>query len=70
MRKITVLLPDDRFDSFEVYCRKNGFKKSTLIARLIREHLEGVNRQEQPDLFLESVVPASDENFGETGTMG
>jgi len=26
--------------AFEQYCESLGFKKSTLIARLIREHLE------------------------------
>jgi len=38
-RKVTVLLDLDEFDRFDAYCRERGFKKSTLITRLIREHL-------------------------------
>ena len=38
--KITVLLDPEEFGRFEAYCESQGFKKSTLIARLIREHLD------------------------------
>jgi hypothetical protein len=38
--KITVLLDTDEFGRFDAYCDAQGFKKSTLIARLIREHLD------------------------------
>lgn len=38
--KITVLLDGEEFDRFESYCEERGFKKSTLIARLIRDHLD------------------------------
>jgi metal-responsive CopG/Arc/MetJ family transcriptional regulator len=38
--KITVLLSDDEFDRFDAYCRERGYKKSTLIARLIRQYLD------------------------------
>jgi hypothetical protein len=38
--KITVLLNDDEFDRFDLLCRERGYKKSTLIARLIRQYLE------------------------------
>jgi hypothetical protein len=37
--RIQVLMPREDADRFEAYCRERGFKKSTLIARLIREHL-------------------------------
>lgn len=37
--KISVLLDNDEFSRFEAYCESQGYKKSTLIARLIREHL-------------------------------
>ena len=41
--KISVLLDPKDFDRFDAYCQERGFKKSTLIARLIRDHLdEGV----------------------------
>lgn len=38
--KVTVLLNDEEFDRFDRYCQERGFKKSTLIARLIRQYLE------------------------------
>ncbi len=40
--KITVLLDPEEFGRFEAYCESQGFKKSTLIARLIREYLDTV----------------------------
>jgi len=40
LNKITVLLPEDEFARFDAYCRERGYKKSTLIARLIRQYLE------------------------------
>jgi hypothetical protein len=48
--KITVLLQDDEFDRFDRYCRERGYKKSTLIARLIRQYLEleGYGMQANP----------------------
>jgi hypothetical protein len=39
MSKVTVLLDEAEFDRLDSYCTDRGFKKSTLIARLIREHL-------------------------------
>ncbi len=50
--KITVLLDADEFERFERYCDSQGFKKSTLIARLIREHLDGERFQLQKSLPL------------------
>lgn len=50
--KITVLLADDEYERFERYCDSQGFKKSTLIARLIREHLDGERFQLQKSLPL------------------
>jgi len=38
--KITVLVEDEEFARFEAYCSRNGYKKSTLICRLIREHMD------------------------------
>ncbi len=38
--KITVLLDREEYLRYEAYCEDRGFKKSTLIARLIREHLD------------------------------
>ena len=47
--KITVLLSEDDFARFDSYCHDRGFKKSTLIARLIRQFmdLEGYGMQGQ-----------------------
>lgn len=38
--KITVLLSKEEFEQFAAYCGARGHKKSTLIVRLIREHIE------------------------------
>jgi hypothetical protein len=38
--KISVVLAEPDFLRFDAYCSEKGFKKSTLIARLIREHLD------------------------------
>ena len=46
-KKITVLLPDDAFDRFDAYCRERGYKKSTLIARLIQQYLDLENYHPQ-----------------------
>ena len=39
--KISVLLDPEEFQRFDTYCQQQEFKKSTLIARLIRDHLDG-----------------------------
>lgn len=38
--KISVLLDDDESARFDAYCASQGYKKSTLIVRLIKEHLD------------------------------
>jgi hypothetical protein len=50
-RRIQVLMPKEEADRFEAYCRKKGFKKSTLIVRLIREHMDHAGFGAQRDLF-------------------
>lgn len=47
--KITVLMDTEEFALFDNYCAEHGFKKSTLIVRLVREHLarEGVAMEER-----------------------
>lgn len=50
-RRIQVLMPKEEADRFETYCREKGFKKSTLIVRLIREHMDQVGFRTQRDLF-------------------
>ena len=52
--KVTVLLTPDDFSRFDDYCKAMGFKKSTLIARLVREHLDAEKFQLQKHLPLGS----------------
>jgi hypothetical protein len=48
--KITVILQAEEFDRFDTYCQEQGFKKSTLIARLIRDHLDAAAHRLQREL--------------------
>lgn len=38
--KISVLMSAQEYERFDAYCRERGYKKSTLIARLIRQYLD------------------------------
>jgi hypothetical protein len=49
--RVQVLMPQDEADRFADYCRDKGFKKSTLIARLVREHMDHEGYRPQRDLF-------------------
>jgi hypothetical protein len=49
--RIQVLMEEDEAERFEDYCRERGFKKSTLIVRLVREHLDREAFHPQPLLF-------------------
>lgn len=49
--RIQVLMPPEEAERFECYCRDRGFKKSTLIVRLVREHLEQERFKPQRELF-------------------
>lgn len=53
-RKVTVLLSQDEFILLEKFCRERGHKKSTLAARLIRDHLEREGATSQRELFVSS----------------
>ncbi len=50
--KISVLLSDQEYERLHGYCHDRGYKKSTLVARLIRQYLdmEGYGTQ-QPTAF-------------------
>lgn len=52
--RVQVLIPDNDAKRFAAYCRTKGFKKSTLICRLIREHLDRESFQAQQELVLET----------------
>ncbi len=54
MPKISVLLTDDENARLARYCRETGYKKSSLAARLIREHLNREGFQVQSELFSAS----------------
>ena len=49
--RIQVLMPKAEAERFEAYCREKGYKKSPLIARLVREYLDSEGFNSQPDLF-------------------
>ncbi len=38
--KISVLLSDHEYERLDTYCRDRGYKKSTLVARMIRQYLD------------------------------
>ncbi len=49
--KLSVLLTDEEGERFCAYCTEKGHKKSTLIVRLIREHLDREAFAAQRPLF-------------------
>ncbi len=49
--RVQMLMPRAEADRFGDYCREKGYKKSPLIARLVREHLDREHFNPQPDLF-------------------
>lgn len=49
--RIQVLISPEEAERFDRYCRERGFKKSTLIARLIRDHLDTEHYWPQKGLF-------------------
>ncbi len=51
MERIAVLLTEAESAHFDAYCQTKGYKKSPLIARLIREHLDREGFSHQPDLL-------------------
>lgn len=51
-KKITVLLDTDEFVRFDRFCRDHGFKKSTLLVRLLREFLERESLSQEVELPL------------------
>jgi len=46
--RVQVLLHAGEAQRFERFCRQQGHKKSTLIARLIREHLDREDFETRP----------------------
>jgi hypothetical protein len=56
--RVQVLLSPPEAERLDAFCRERGYKKSTLIARLIREHLDRKGFPEQPSLFERPPPPA------------
>ena len=52
MPKISVLLSETEDARFSAYCDERGHKKSTLIARLVRDHLDREGYAAQASLAL------------------
>ena len=50
--RVQVLMNREEAERFERYCQERGFKKSTPIARLIREHLDQERYRPQRELRL------------------
>ena len=58
MSRVVVLLNEGDDRRFEAYCEAKGHKKSPLIVRLIREHLDREGFVSQPGLFDPAKVGA------------
>ena len=52
--RITVIPTEVEGEAFKAYYDANGFKKSTLISRRFREHIENSGFKYQPSLFSRS----------------
>jgi hypothetical protein len=57
MAKISVLLTDAEDTRFSAYCEEKGYKKSTLVARLIRDYLNKEGYGIQDKLFVDPPAP-------------
>lgn len=55
--KVSVLLTSEELDRLERYCEQRGHKKSTLIARLIRDYLDSEQFRVQGELPLNPAQP-------------
>lgn len=38
--RVTVILTDEDMSRFDNYCKEMGYKKSTLLAKLLRDYLD------------------------------
>ncbi len=48
--KLTVLLTEDEYERLDTFCQEQGFKKSTLTAKLIRDFLDSKRFMVQSEL--------------------
>jgi hypothetical protein len=66
--KVTVIIEDEEFSRFEAYCNRNGYKKSTLICRLIREHLDREGYASQREMFQSNAEKGHTRKGSKAGT--
>jgi hypothetical protein len=59
--KLSLLLDPPLAEIFDSYCRERGLKKSTFIAKLVRDHLQSEGYSFQPDLSLGAKPPKKKE---------
>lgn len=59
--RIQVVMTPELSERFNKYCREQGFKKSTLIVRLVRDHLDREGFRTRVERFRE---------FEQTGDRG
>jgi hypothetical protein len=52
MPRVQVILSDALDERFTAYCEAKGYKKSTLVARLIKDHLDREGYAAQSSLPL------------------
>jgi hypothetical protein len=57
--KVTVLLSESEFARLDAFCEEKGYKKSTLVARLIRDYLDSLQFPNQEELPLDSASRTS-----------
>ncbi len=53
-RSINVILSPEEYRRFHAYCTLGGYKKSTLVARLIRDRLDAEKFMMQSELPLKN----------------
>jgi len=68
-RQVTVLLDPSEDERFAAYCEARGYKKSTLIVRLIREHLNHEGFTVQANLFDDRNLTVRSRNRPSTRTV-
>lgn len=55
--RVNVLLPQEDYDRLTAYCEREGHKKSTLVARIVREYLAAKDVQRRPKARTPSARP-------------
>lgn len=56
-KSVNVILTAEEYGRFQKFCARRGHKKSTLVARLIRDYLDGQKFMMQSELPLNRLEP-------------